>query len=258
MAAARVFVASPIYNDQCYGSYTNSLLKLQRALLDGGHDFVFNWTKSGSRISSLRNLLVNLFLQDASATHLLFVDSDMAFEASDVMKMLDYEHDVMAALCPRKVISWENVAAMARQHPELPSSELPFVAGMFATFNLLPGESRIPLDHPFPIDSTGTGLMLIRRSVLMRMIDAYPELMLPLDDDQARIFPGRDRLSALFNELTTPDGKLLGEDLSFCQRWRAIGGEIHGCAWFKIRHLGTYEFMCDMSTINRIAPHTSL
>jgi hypothetical protein len=252
MSTTRVFVASPIYNDQCYGSYTNSLLKLQRALLDAGHDFVFNWTKGGSRISNLRNTLVNLFLQDTSATHLLFVDSDMVFEASDVMKMLDYEHDIMATLYPRKVISWDNAAAMAREHPDMPSSHLPLVAGMFATFDLLPGESHIPLDHPFPIEAAGTGIMLIRRSVFTRMIEAYPELTYPVNDDQMSTFARLDRLTAFFNELTGPSGHLLGEDLSFCQRWRSIGGQIHGCAWFKIRHLGTYEYTCDLSTIKQI------
>jgi hypothetical protein len=254
MSKARIFVASPIYNDQCYGSYTNSLLNLQRTLLTNGHDFVFQWTKAGSRISNQRNLLVNLFLQDTSSTHLLFIDSDMAFDASDIVKMLDYEHDIMAALCPRKVISWENAAVMARAHPDLPVSALPLVSGMFATFNLLPGETDIPLDRPFPIAATGTGIMLIRRNVFTRMIEALPEFMVPLGDEQARMFPGMNRLTAFFNEMTAPDGQLLGEDLSFCERWRSIGGQIHGCAWPKVRHLGTYEYTCDLSAIRQVTP----
>ncbi|MGV2293391.1 hypothetical protein AAHK20_32115 [Trinickia sp. YCB016] len=250
--ATRVFVASPIYNDQCYGSYANSLLSLQKALLQSGREFTFEWTKNVSSIARARNILFNRFLQDAAATHLLFVDSDMAFEAADVIRMLEYDYDLMAALYPKKVISWENVASAAREHPALALDSLPLVAGTFGTFNLLPDERQIPIDQPFPIASAGTGLMLIRRRVFTQMADAYPELMLRIGEGEAPYFPGADRLPALFNEMTAPDGRFLGEDISFCERWRAIGGQVHGCAWFKIRHLGTYEYASDIRAMAQL------
>ncbi|QCP54441.1 hypothetical protein FAZ95_36625 [Trinickia violacea] len=250
--AARIFVASPIYNDQCFGSYTNSLLGLQNALLQRGHEFTFEWTKNVSAIARARNMLFNRFLQDTRATHLLFVDADIAFEANDVVRMLEYDYELMAALYPKKVISWANVARAAREHPDLPAGSLPFVAGAFGTFNLLPGDQEIPIDRPFPIASAGTGLMLIRRNVFTQMVDAYPDLMLRIGEGEVPYFPGVDRLPALFNEMTTVGGRILGEDLSFCERWRAIGGQVHGCAWFTIRHLGTYEYACDIRSMAQL------
>lgn len=248
----RVFVASPIYNDQCYGSYTSSLLDLQKALLESGISFTYQWTKNLSWIAYARNVLANRFLQDTSATHLLFVDSDIAFDAADVRHMLKYDHDVMIGLYAVKTINWENVASVARKYPDLAADELPLVASSFGTFNLPPGTKRIPLDKPFPVDSGGTGMMLIRREVLEKMASAYPELSIPIQTTEMRYFPGMERMTAFFGETTLADNRIVSEDLSFCNRWRAIGGDIQGCAWFKIRHLGTYEYATDLPNMNRL------
>ncbi|WP_321815404.1 MULTISPECIES: hypothetical protein [unclassified Paraburkholderia] len=244
-----VHVVSPVYNDQCYGSYTNSLLDLQGKLLRAGHEFSFNWSKNISRIAKARNLLFNHFLLDQSATHLLFVDSDIVFKAPDVMKMLEYDHDIMVALYSRKTINWELVIKAVKNNPDLTPGTLPLLTATFGTFNPLPGNYTVKVDEPLPIAAGGTGLMLIRRGVFTKMIDAYPELMEPVSPLEAPYFPGIARLSALFNEITLPDGVTLGEDISFCKRWRDIGGEIFGCPWVKTSHLGTYEYTSDIRSI---------
>jgi hypothetical protein len=247
----RVFVASPIYNDQCYGTYANSLLGLQRALLQAGHDVYFEWTKNVSGIALARNVLANRFLQDTAATHLLFIDADMAFNAADVMKMLECDLDVTAALYPTKVINWNSVAKVARDFPDLPPDYLSSVAGRFGTFATLPGEPRIPIDEPFPVESAGTGIMLIRRNVLLKMSEAFSDISFRIRPQDAAHFPGKTHLFGFFNEITLPDGVRLSEDLSFCERWRSIGGQVHGCAWFKVRHLGTFEYEAEIRALAR-------
>jgi hypothetical protein len=244
-------VASPIYNDQCYGSYAASLMKLQEAMLRRGHEFIFQWTKNVSLITQARNVLANWFMHSTKATHLLFVDSDMAFDAADVMRMFEYDHDLLAAIYPRKELNWENIASAARQHPEMPIEDLPLIAGSFGTFNLLPDRLQIPTDHPFPIANAGTGLMLIRRNVFVKMAEAYPDLLVRMNERASPFFPGQDYMHAPFETMITSDGRLLSEDIAFCERWRAVGGEVHGCAWFNIRHLGTYEYASDVRAMAR-------
>lgn len=77
-----VLGASPIYNDQCDGSYTHSLLQLQAALYQRGIGFEYAWTKSSSLITIARNLLANWFLKRTTCSHLLFIDADMVFRGS--------------------------------------------------------------------------------------------------------------------------------------------------------------------------------
>lgn len=197
-------------------------------------------------------MLFSRFLQDERATHLLFVDSDIAFDAADVMRMLDFDHDIMAAIYSQKYINWDRVADAARKYPDLPSRLLPSVAGVYGTFHPLPGGGHVSLDEPFQIASAGMGLMLIRRDVFIQMIDAYPELMVRLSSGEANFFQSNPCMPGIFNEMVSPDGFFLGEDLSFCERWRAIGGKVHGCGWFKIRHLGTHEYASDLRQIGQL------
>jgi hypothetical protein len=244
-----LLVASPIYNDQCYGSYAASLLALQKEVLRRGYEFTFQWTKNISMITQARNVLAHWFMHHSEATHLLFVDADMAFEAKDVMRMFDHDHDLMAAIYPRKVISWENVAAAARRFPDLPAEDLVKIAGTFGTFSLLPDKLQMPLDRPFAIANAGTGLMLIRRNVFERLEQAYPDLRIRMSEKAEKLFPGQDYMHAPFETTFDDEGRVVSEDLSFCNRWRAIGGDVHGCAWFRTRHLGTYEYASDISAM---------
>ena len=69
-----------------------------------------------------------------------------------------------------------------------------------------------------------TAFMLLKRGVLTKMIEAYPDLA---------YLGRRDRTTGespvrydLFQPMRDSEGYMIEEDLSFCARWRAIGGEI--------------------------------
>lgn len=67
----------------------------------------------------------------------------------------------------------------------------------------------------------GMGFTLLTRAMLVQMRDHYsPELTFLDSIENARV-----ATCALFM-LMIRDGVLLGEDYSFCQRWKDIGGEV--------------------------------
>jgi hypothetical protein len=97
----------------------------------------------------------------------------------------------------------------------------------------------------------GGGFQLIRRSVLERMIAAYPETRfrrvhgLSMSGSRREAVPS-ENLFALFDCIIDPEtGAYLSEDFSFCRRWRQIGGEIWIDAASKLTHSGPYEFVGD-------------
>lgn len=234
-AARSLCVASPIYNDQCYGSYAHALLALQAALFRREIGMEYAWTRSSSLITIARNLLADWFLQRTACSHLLFVDADMVFRSEDVLRMLDADLDVIAAICPRKAIHWDNVASAARQHPSLDAAALALAGASYGTFELLDPAAGLPLDRPVEVTGIGTGIMLIKREVLLRLREAHPQATAPV--------PGERRRMHSFFELERDEhGNPLSEDISFCRRWRAIGGKVHGAPWFEVGHLGTHEF----------------
>ena len=71
-----------------------------------------------------------------------------------------------------------------------------------------------------------TGFMMIRRCVIDRLIEAYPERMYQSDHvytpDQAE-----QKCYALFEcMIDTQTREYLSEDFGFCRLWRALGGKI--------------------------------
>jgi hypothetical protein len=93
--------------------------------------------------------------------------------------------------------------------------------------------------NPGPLDGrglvkvrhVGTGLLMVTRRAVLRMIEAHPELAY---ENQLR---GNRIEHALFNQLLR-DRKFLGEDYSFSQRWVDLGGSIWLLADATIVHNG--------------------
>ena len=104
----KLFVATPMYGGQCFGFYTQSVIALTKTM-HGRMDVVFSFMFNESLIPRARNGLANQFLKDESATHLLFIDADIRFEADDVLKLLDADKDVICGIYPKKEINWHTV-----------------------------------------------------------------------------------------------------------------------------------------------------
>jgi hypothetical protein len=93
-----------------------------------------------------------------------------------------------------------------------------------------------------------TGFMLIRRNVLEQMAAKHPELKyghMFTHVDAAKA-GGAAHLYALFDtSLDQDQGLYLPEDYTFCNRWRAMGGEIWVDVRSKFTHVGAYSYHGD-------------
>jgi GT2 family glycosyltransferase len=195
-------------------------------------------TTSSALLAQSRNRLTHAFLQ-GNCTHLLFIDSDMVFRADDVLRLLDEDKKVVAAICPRKQIDWQAAAAHARRYPQASAEEVQLASAMHAGHEPLqagPFDANTPLE----VASIGTGIMLIRR-------EAFEHIRrLP---GHRTIQAGSDRGIEVFFDTDFVDGQFVSEDISFCRRLRAAGGRIFGAPWFRIGHIGNHEFISDLATL---------
>jgi hypothetical protein len=73
------------------------------------------------------------------------------------------------------------------------------------------------------------------------MAEAYPELLAPATP-RYQVLGVRERVFQAFESLPDETGVHLSEDLSFCERWRRIGGEIWACVDETITHVGRMAF----------------
>ena len=93
----KIFVASPMYGGMCHGMYTKSTADLATIATQYGMDVRFFYLFNESLITRARNYLVDEFLR-SPYTHLMFIDSDIAFNPNDVLTLAALDKDI--CWCP--------------------------------------------------------------------------------------------------------------------------------------------------------------
>jgi len=213
-----------------------SVLKLMQYASRNGFEIDLNLLGRDSLVTRSRNTLVAQFLTETAATHIMFIDADLAFEPELVHRMLAFDEDVVCGMYPVKALRWD-VPAKILEREELPTATLQYV-GKFCEGDEL--ERR----GAFATGVYGaTGFMLIKRNVIERLIAAHPERAYTSDHVYAPAAAGK-KFHALFECMIDPETKeYLSEDFGFCRIWRAIGGKI----WLDVEgglvHTGPHDFV---------------
>ena len=251
----KVFIATPMYGGMAHGLYVKAALDLQTTLSRYGIETKFSFLFNESLITRARNYLVDEFLR-SGFTHLLFIDSDIHYNPQDVIALLALDKDVIGGPYPKKSINWSNVAAAARNHPDLDPKELENLVGEYV-FNVVKGTQQFQVTEPLEVMEIGTGYMLVNRTVFDKMAVEYPTIKYKPDHVGQANFDGSRYIHAYFDtvidskESITGGGsdRYLSEDYMFCQMWRKMGGQIHLCPWMKTQHIGTYAFTGNMPAV---------
>src|ERR1700685_3100180 len=98
----KLFVGTPCYGGVVTMRYMQSvyvlLLQAPRLEISVQLDLIAH----EALITRGRNCLVSKFLDQADATHLFFIDADIAFDISQVTRMLAFDQDLVAGMYPLK------------------------------------------------------------------------------------------------------------------------------------------------------------
>jgi hypothetical protein len=236
-SGTHLFIATPCYAGQVTTGFANSLLMLQHACLWRGIGVTVLLTAGDALITRTRQNLVAHFLEHPSATHLLFIDSDIVFEPEQVFRLLECDVEVTAAVYPTKRADWARLIDLIRAGSvdpeadslsyviELESPECPTFRGGFVKARYV-----------------GTGFLMIRRAALMAMIEHYPDLRYTQEHVANDPLHGSPWRCALFNCMIDEAGNYLSEDFSFCRRWTEMGGQIWADTGSRLDHVGSMTF----------------
>ncbi len=158
----------------------------------------------------------------SDCTHMLFLDSDIGFNAQDVIMMLalqsdDSPYDVMTAPYPKKCISWEKIkVAVEKGFADDDPNALERFVGDFV-INPKAGSNEVRLDEPVEVLEAGTGFMMIRRKTLEEFAKAFPENLYKPDHVRTTDFDGSREIMMYFQAEVDPETKrYLSEDYYFC------------------------------------------
>lgn len=107
-------------------------------------------------------------------THMLQLDSDIVFNAEDILRLMRSDLDVTAIVYPRKEIDWVRVARAVKAG--VPARALPEYAASFVV-NYTSGQG---LRHPelgtfLEVEEVGTGCLMVKVEALAKYVDAYRE-----------------------------------------------------------------------------------
>lgn len=247
----KLVISTPTMNRQVCEQYAESMVLLTKYLQSCGIGYYYHRVKD-TYLPRGRNVLAFGFLEtDASIQ--LCLDSDMGFDALDVMRMLYHmvttpEIEILGAPYPQKFIDWPRVIEAVKRNPDITARQLECSATGSWTFKGLDG--MIPnMGAPVQLNQIGeqpphvaTGVLLIKRSAYETMREKMPELA---------YFDGQTQKTAwrFFHCDMDHTGRWIGEDAWFCRRWHELGGKIWLAPWVKTEHVGVVSFPGDVSQI---------
>jgi hypothetical protein len=245
-------VATPCFGGQVSSIYASSIFALQRSLRAMSNvNLTVHMRDGDALITRARANLVTLFLDDPSATHLLFVDADIGFKPEQVVRLIESGADVVAGCYPIKRINWDKAGRALEAHrPKLQAASLDYVLE-------IENPERVVVVNGFTrVRYAGTGFLMIRRHVLERMC-AHPDYA-PLRffrEHSHDALAGSPNRFALFECMIDPaTGTYLSEDFAFCKRWTDIGGEIWADLESRLDHVGPSVFHGDVASQFAAAP----
>jgi hypothetical protein len=241
-----LMVATPCFGGQVSSIYAGSIFHLQRVVRSRPNiDLTVLMRDGDALITRARANLVTLFLDDPSATHLLFVDADIGFEPDQVFRLIESGADVVAGVYPIKRVNWDKAKRMlGSDWPRMPSAALDYVLEIDNPDHVIAvnGFTRVRF--------AGTGFLMIRRHVLERMCQhpAYASLQF-FGEHSLDALAGSPNRFALFEcMIDAKTGTYLSEDFAFCRRWTDIGGEIWADLESRLDHVGPSVFRGDVSS----------
>jgi hypothetical protein len=235
-----IFVATPVHSDVSI-HYLQACLEFQKHCLKNDVLASFQVMKS-SLVTQGRNLCVSSFMESGH-THLLFVDSDIDFQAQSIFKMVAADKDIISVPYPLKTLNWDKAWERISKGNVKNSKDLKFKG--FHTYPIkVEDEKNITIDDGvIEVTHSPTGCMLIKREVIEKMIKAYPNTEII----QKTIINGemmnRPYFYNLFDTMYDPVNKsYLGEDFAFCKRWKDIGGKCYALITDRITHVGEHQY----------------
>jgi len=225
---SHVHFATPCYGGNIMEGCFSSYLRYSMMAMKHNIPFSVDTMVNESLVCRARNNLVAKFLANPDATHLMFVDADIAWDPEHVLRLVLHDKGVVCGAYPMK------------------SEPARYVLNI-----LKDAQHHDPL---YEVSTSGTGFMLIKREVIEQLIAAMPELKYR---DSLKLGEQYEpHMYALFDTMIDEHDHYLSEDWTFCKRVREV---LKKPIWvdtgIKLDHLGTHRFQGNTDTLAELVKH---
>lgn len=258
MAAVRpigVAVLTPCYGSVCYVNYVTSLMNTMMLFGQLGIKLKIEFCRNDSLVSRARNNLIAKAMSDPSITHMLFIDSDITWSPTDILKLILADKPLVGGLYPIKRYEWEKLLAQpsgrnviqewldAKQKSPLRNlvSDVEYIQNKLVRYNLNFLSNVLEVQNNLTkVKHLATGFMMIKRETIDRMSRAFPSTKYT---DDVGYLQGKenDYAYALF-DCGVEDDHYCSEDWLFCTRWKKMGGDVWVDVTINLNHSGIEDF----------------
>ena len=206
-----IMICTPIARAPVW-RYTVALAETCVLLSRLGIRFYYNVVLNQSNLPRARNVLVAKFLA-SDASDLMFIDDDIGWDQTDVVRLLASEQPLVAGAYRRKI--------------DLPDQ----VGGWSCGF--LPDALNIDAIGNVEVAYAATGFMRIQRQVFDELICAHPDWK---GGGGLEELPPNEQ--PFYHRFFAYDDDERTEDYVFCDRWRAVGGRVFIDPSLTLSHFG--------------------
>ena len=213
-------IAMPCFAGQVSEATMSSMFKFILAAQDLKLNWSFDSISNESLVTRARNNLSAKMMYNQNATHCMFIDADIRFEPLSIFQMIAADKDVIGGLYPKK--------------------------GYPVSYAVNLNEQTDIQGDIFTVDSIGTGFLMFKKDVYLKICHANPETKY-VDE----VFYGKEYEPFMYSIFDTMiiNGRYLSEDWTFCERWKRIGGTIWAHGKVLLDHTGYHEFLGDLSKL---------
>lgn len=254
----KIYIGTPCYGGNLQIGYFQSLMETIKIFTALGVKHEVITIGSESLIPRARNGITAKFMGDDEATHLLFIDADITFHWSSIVKLIIMDRDLSGGCYPKKMINWEKIKHNIKNEPDIDDNLL-MAKSLDYVFNPVYNQEKAD-DGKVKLTATvqngmikvkdlGTGFMMIKKSVIEIMMYKYEELQYRNNVAGYHSDSAADYFYTLFDTEIDPESKVyLSEDYLFCKRWRECGGDCWLDLSISLNHTGMMDFKGAIST----------
>lgn len=252
-AKPHLIILTPCYNSSMYVTYTESLLQTMFMCKDMGINATVHFCRNDSLVSRARNNLIAKAMSIPTATHFLFIDADITWSPTDILKLLVADKPIVGGIYPIKNYEFDKLATNPNMVGEIfkrksqsqlkdAFSNKDYLQTNLVRYNINYSSNMLEIDNNLTkVKHLATGFMLIKRTVIELMSKAFPQTKY-VDDVNFLSGKENDFAFALF-DCGVEDGHYLSEDWMFCHRWQKMGGSVYADVTINLDHTGieTYK-----------------
>tara|TARA_E500000331_G_scaffold242281_1_gene232640 strand:+ start:4141 stop:4992 length:852 start_codon:yes stop_codon:yes gene_type:complete len=259
-----IYILTPCFGSVCFVNYIECLMKTKELCRELGIRLEVLFCKSDSLVTRARNNLIAKAMSDPDMTHMFFIDNDITWVPTDILKLLIADKPIIGGIYPYKKYNFDKLLPTEKQPNQVQDmidvknnshlheiNDKDTIEMNILTYNVNYNSKEVKIKNNLTqVKHVATGFMMIQRNVIEKMTTSYHSTK--YTDDINFLTTDENKYAYALFDCGVLDDHYLSEDWMFCNRWTLINGEIWIDISINLTHTGIHDFKgCYMSSLLR-------